>query len=249
LFEMADIHCHMLGGVDDGAKDLNEMYTMMDMAYADGIRHICFTPHFKTYHFRRTSDIDKYNSVIANSFNEAVKYAEEKYPDLKLYLGNEVMYHSDVIESSESSHFKRINGGSYFLVEFQPEVSVYDMRNAVRNLLRKGYRPVIAHVERYMELLKKPNFAWELKQYGALLQVNASTVVKSKIGKTASFLKFLFKKSYVDVIASDAHSADVYKPILSKARDKIIKRYGESVAKRVLLDTPLAIINNTKLFN
>lgn len=248
MFEMADIHCHMLGGVDDGAKDLNEMYTMMDMAYADGIRHICFTPHFKTYHFRRTSDIDKYNSVIANSFNEAVKYAEEKYPDLRLYLGNEVMYHSDVIESSESSHFKRINGGSYFLVEFQPEVSVYDMRNAVRNLLRKGYRPVIAHVERYMELYKKPEFVKELREYGAIFQVNASSVAKMRFGKVSSFIKSLFKKSYVDIIATDAHSSEVYTPIMSEAAKKIAKSYGEDVAKRVCLTNPLATINDVKLF-
>jgi len=246
---MADIHAHALGGVDDGAKNSEEMMHMLDIAYADGIRHICFTPHFKIYHFRSRDEISGYNAAIEGSFSKANEYAKERYPDLKLYLGNEVMYHSGVIDSSDSNLCRRINGGSYMLVEFQPNISIFDMRNAVSKILRKGFIPVIAHVERYMELLKKPNFAWELKQYGALLQVNASTVVKSKIGKTASFLKFLFKKSYVDVIASDAHSADVYKPILSKARDKIIKRYGESVAKRVLLDTPLAIINNTKLFN
>ena len=249
MFEMADIHTHILGGVDDGAKNSDEMKEMLDIAYNDGIRHICFTPHFKIYHFRNEGEINAYNSKIEESFDKAVEYAKEKYPDLSVYLGNEVMYHSGVIDSSDSKLCKRINGGSYMLVEFQPNISIYDMRNAVSKILRKGFIPVIAHIERYDELVKKPNFAWELKQYGALLQVNASTVVKAKLGKTASFLKFLFKKSYVDVIASDSHSTDVYKPILSRARDKIIRKYGENVAKRVLLDTPLAIINNKKLFN
>lgn len=248
MFEMADIHAHILGGVDDGAKSNDEMKQMLDIAYNDGIRHICFTPHFKIYHFRNSEEINGYNRLIEESFAAACEYAKEKYPELSLYRGNEVMYHSGVIDSSDANLCKRINGGSYMLVEFQPNISIFEMRNAVSKILRKGFIPVIAHVERYDELVKKPNFAWELKQFGALLQVNASTIVKAKIGRTASFLKFLFKKSYIDVVASDAHSAAVYKPILSKARDKIIKRYGESAAKKVLRDTPLAIINNVKLF-
>ena len=249
MFEMADIHSHTLGGVDDGAKNYEEMNKMLDIAYNDGIRHICFTPHFKIYHFRNSNEINQYNQVINESFEKAKEYASSTYPDLNLYLGNEVMYHSGVIDSSDSNRCRRMNGGSYMLVEFQPNISIYEMRNAVSKILRCGFIPVIAHVERYGELLKKPNFAWDLKQYGALLQVNASTVVKAKFGKTAAFLKFLFKKSYIDVIASDAHSTDTYKPVLSKARDKVIKKYGESVAKRIFLDTPLAIINNKKLFN
>lgn len=248
MFEMADIHCHMLGGVDDGAKDLDEMKVMMDMAYNDGIRHICFTPHFKTYHFRDKESIIKYNAKADESFAAAKEYATEKYPDLKLYIGNEIMYHAGVIDSSDASLCRRINNGSYLLVEFQPEISIFEMRNAVSKILRKGFVPVIAHVERYTELVKKPNFAWELKEYGALLQVNASSVAKMGIGRTSSFLKFLFKKSYIDVIASDAHSSDEYKPILSKAAEKISKKYGEDVAKRLCLTTPLSIINNVKLF-
>ena len=233
MFEMADIHCHMLGGVDDGAKNHTEMYEMMDMAYADGIRHICFTPHFKIYHFKSASGIERYNQAIAISFDAAVEYAREKYPDLKLYLGND---------------FKNINEGSYFLVEFQPEISVYDMRNAIRNILRKGYRPVIAHVERYAELYKKPDFVRELREYGALFQVNASSVAKIRFGKTASFIKFLLKRSYVDVIATDAHSTEVYTPIMSEAAKKIARSYGDEVAKKVCLTNPLAIINGIKLF-
>ena len=248
MIETADIHCHILGGVDDGAKDLDEMKQMIDIAYADGTRHICFTPHFKIYHFRNEDSIKAYNQRIETSFEAARAYAAEKYPDLGLYLGNEVMYHSDVIDSSDSELCRRINNGSYFLVEFQPNSTLYDIRNGVSKILRKGYTPVIAHVERYMELLEKPNFAWELKQYGALLQVNASSVEKMRFGKTAKFLKFLFKKSYVDVIASDAHSHDVYKPGLSKAAKKISKLFGEDVAKRVCYTTPMAVINNEKLF-
>ncbi|MBQ8392251.1 MAG: hypothetical protein IJX51_00620 [Clostridia bacterium] len=248
MFEIADIHCHMLGGVDDGAKNTDEMKTMLDIAYNDGIRHICFTPHFKIYHFKDSDSIKAYNKLADDQFEVAKEYVSEKYPDLHLYIGNEIMYHAGVIDSSDTNLCRRINNGSYLLVEFQPEITIFEMRNAVSKILRKGFIPVIAHVERYTELVKKPNFAWELKEYGALLQVNASTVTKAKFGKTKAFLNFLFKKSYVDVIASDAHSSDVYKPIISKAAEKILKKYGEATARRVCYTNPIAIINNVKLF-
>ena len=248
MLETADIHCHILGGVDDGAKNIDEMKQMIDIAYTDGTRHICFTPHFKIYHFKNEDSIKAYNQRIDDSFAAAKEYASAKYPELNLYLGNEIMYNSDVVESLDSFQCRRLNSSSYLLVEFQPNVSLYDMRNGVTKILRKGFIPVIAHVERYMELLEKPNFAWELKQFGAILQVNASSVEKMRLGKTARFLKFLFRKSYVDVVASDAHSQNTYKPGLSRAAARITRLYGEGVAKKVCLTTPLAILNNCKLF-
>ena len=248
MLEAADIHCHMLGNVDNGAKDYDEMKQMIDIAYADGTRHICFTPHFKIYHFKNEDSIRAYNERINDAFMEAKEYAVEKYQDLSIYLGSEVMYNSDVIDSLDSYHCRRLNGGSYLLIEFQPNVSLYDIRNGITKILKNGFTPIVAHVEKYLELLEKPNFAWELKQFGAVLQVNASSIEKMRFGKTARFLKFLFKKSYVDVVASDAHSYNTYKPGLSKAAAKITKLYGEDVAKKVCSATPLAILNNCKLF-
>lgn len=245
---MADIHCHALGGVDDGAKNTDEMKTMMDMAYADGIRHICYTPHFKTYHFKNEDSIKAYNAKIAKSFAVAQEYASEKYQDLSLYLGNEIMYHSELIDSSDANLCKRINNGAYLLVEFQPETPFYDIRNAVSKILRRGFTPVIAHVERYTELVKRPELTSELKDFGALFQINASSLEGFGFGKTAKFIKYLFKKVYVDVVASDAHDSVKYTPILSRAAAKITKQYGEAMAKRVLHTVPLSIIQNKKLF-
>jgi protein-tyrosine phosphatase len=71
VLEAVDIHCHMLGKVDDGAKDIDEMKQMIDIAYADGTRHICFTPHFKIYHFKNEDSIKAYNERIDAAFAEA----------------------------------------------------------------------------------------------------------------------------------------------------------------------------------
>lgn len=86
-----DLHSHLLFGVDDGAKTKEEMFAMLDMAYADGTRAICLTPHFSPYLFG-----DTYESSQA-AFEVLREYAEKTYPDLKLFLGHELGYYDGCI--------------------------------------------------------------------------------------------------------------------------------------------------------
>ena len=91
-----DLHSHLLFGVDDGAKTKEEMFAMLDMAYADGTRAICLTPHFSPYLFG-----DTYESSQA-VFEVLREYAEKTYPDLKLFLGHELGYYDGCIEAADA---------------------------------------------------------------------------------------------------------------------------------------------------
>ena len=246
MFNLVDIHCHTLSRVDDGAENSTMMKKMIDTAYADGIRKICFTPHFKIYEFKNEDDIAAYNNLIKQIFKIATEYANERYPDLTLCLGNEIMYHNDFIDSLQSNHCCSLNGSNYVLVEFLPSVTAFDLSNSVSRILRKGYIPLIAHIERYGALVKNRDLLFELKNMGALFQVNAQSVSKIKFGKTASFLKNAFKDNLVDVIASDAHDDSSFSQVLSKAYFYISKHFGDTYAKKIFCDNPTAILNNEK---
>ena len=82
-----DLHTHMLCGVDDGAKTEEEMYAMLEMAYADGTRALCVTPHYSPYLFG-----DTYEASEA-SFALLADYVAKRHPDMYLYLGHELGYH------------------------------------------------------------------------------------------------------------------------------------------------------------
>ena len=246
--EMVDIHCHALFGIDDGAKDIEEARQMLDTAYKDGARAICFTPHFKLQTFKDKDSISEYLAKMEHSFSELKAYANEKYSDLYLCLGHEIMYNSEIFDAPDSVPFKSINGSSYLLVEFYPETSTYDMRNAVTRIIRNGYIPVIAHIERYSAFINKPNIAWDLREYGAILSVDASSVARMKIGKTARLLRYLFRKSYIDIVASNAHDTRSYKSALPNAFSKLAKLFGEDVAEKLLYINPKSIIENKKIF-
>ena len=246
MLNLVDIHCHTLSRIDDGAENSTMMKNMIDTAFADGIRTICFTPHFKIYEFRNEDEIVSYNNLTKQIFEIAIDYANQKYPDLTLYLGNEIMYHNDFFDSLLSKHCRTLNDSSFVLVEFQPSVTAFDLRNSISRILRKGYIPLIAHIERYSVLIKNRDLLLELKSMGALFQVNAQSITKIKFGKTASFLKSALKQNLVDVIASDAHDNSCFPHILSKAHFYISKHFGDTYAKRIFCDNPTAILNNVK---
>ncbi len=243
---MTDLHCHALFDIDDGAMDFDAMTKMLSIAYDDGIRNICFTPHFKQYVFENDDDILSYSQKIATNFKLALDHASERYPDMNLYLGNEIMFHHDIVDSISSKKCLTIAGTSYVLIEFKPNTPFFEMRSALSNLLRKGFFPILAHVERYCDLISDFSKVCELSELGVLIQVNTSSILKFKFGKSARFIKKLFKYSLVDLIATDAHDAEHYAPLMSSAVAIISKKYGEKVAKNVSCTTPKMILSNQK---
>ena len=246
MVDFVDLHCHMLFHVDDGADTEDTMKAMLDVAYSNGTRYICFTPHFKIFEFEDESEMYEQMARLDRRFKIACEYAQEKYSDLKLFLGNEVMYHSDICESFFSKRCHFLGNSSYALIEFSPDASDYEIETTVVKLLRTGIRPIVAHIERYSAFVKEPSLAKILKESGALLQVNAHAITKFKFGKTAAFLKNAFRKKLIDVVASDAHDAKSISPNLSKAYSIVAKKYGSDYADKIFHHTPLSILMNEK---
>lgn len=244
MYTLIDLHCHMLFGVDDGATDLNTTKKMLEIAYNDGIKTICFTPHFKIHHFKDDEEIMQYNNKIVENFRIVEEYAKKTFPDLNLHLGNEIMYHSDICDSISREKCRSIVDSKYILIEFRHNTSDFDIKNSVMNLTRKGYIPVIAHVERYSAFSKSFSFFEEIKDLGAMMQINSNSITKFKIGKTARFISKVLKKQLADIVATDAHDEKAIIPCLSKAQNKIEKRYGKEYAKKLFHDNPAMIITN-----
>ena len=244
MYDFIDLHCHILCNVDDGAKDTDTMKKMLDIAYSDGIKTICFTPHFKIYRFDNDDDISKYNQAITYYFEMAMEYAKDAHPDMKLFLGSEIMYHNDILDSLTSKKCCTIAGSSYVLIEFSPHISSYDLRASTLKLLRKGFKPIIAHVERYDVLVKDFSLLSDLKDAGATIQINGSSITDLRFGKTSRFIQKALKSRLVDIVSTDSHDPKIFCPTLSKAYKKVSKLCGEDYAKRIFHDNQLIILRN-----
>lgn len=117
------------------------------------------------------------------------------------------------------------------LVEFEPYAEEKYIRNAVREILGFGYQPVIAHVERYQNLMERKFAAIQwMREIGALIQVNCASVTGDNGFTTKQNVKSLLKNGLVDFVSTDAHRPEGRAPYIEKCADILWKRYGDIYA-------------------
>lgn len=109
---LIDVHNHSMPGVDDGSPDMDTTFHMFQMAYENDIRAIILTPHY------RSSMPDEVTHNRYKAFQKALWVAEKVSPDLKLYLGAELFYDSEMLKKLQSGRAPTLNGTRYILVEF-----------------------------------------------------------------------------------------------------------------------------------
>ena len=210
---LVNIHCHMLYAVDDGAKSPNMMMHMIDSAYKSGVRVICMTPHYNPAYFKCPREI------IVKRFAKSVDYVAEKYPDLKLCLGQELYYYNDTVSDLLHGKCFTLNRTRNVLVEFGPYDDKAVIEAGVSRLLTSGFTPVIAHVERYSSLRFSTESIRELKRQGAVIQVNAASVLGVYGFLTKQYVVSLIRKGLVDIIADDCHDVAVNSKVSEKDDD------------------------------
>lgn len=219
-----DIHIHALYGVDDGAKTEVEMQEIVDASYADGVRIFCVTPHFHPGYFGD----NKNRTEVA--YRKLETYIQQKYPDMELYRGNELRYSRDCVSWLNSGKCHTLNGTQYVLVDFLEAVETQKISGALEQLLSAGYRPVLAHVERYRTLWRHKNLIHSFREKGVLMQVDTQSVLGGFGYLTQRQSSYLLKNRLVDLICSDGHDVRKRPPQLSQCYQIVQKRYGQNYA-------------------
>ncbi|WP_209300553.1 tyrosine-protein phosphatase [Lentibacillus salicampi] len=218
---MIDIHCHILPGIDDGAKTIAVTLDMAKTAVDQGIHHIVATPHHCNGKYNNVKkDILKYTSVL----NE--KLTEEAIP-LTILPGQETRINGDMVEGLEQGEILPINEHTkYVFVEFPsghiPEYS----KQLLFDIQLKGYKPVIVHPERNRELMEHPDKLYHMVEKGALSQVTASSLCGKFGKKIQKFSHQLIETSLTHFIASDAHNTSTRGFYLKDAYDELHKQHG-----------------------
>lgn len=222
-----DIHSHILPGLDDGSENFEMSLRMLEMAAKEHIGEIILTPHYKP--MRRNLPPEKIRQVFER--------LEEKKTaagiPVKLYLGSEIYYSSEVISALREDKALTMAGTPYVLTEFSPREDHTYIRDAVYSLLSEGYYPVLAHVERYASLMDKKTRVDELFDMGCYIQVNAASVTGSNGRESKQDVKWLLKREYVHFVGSDCHDDKKRPPELTAAASYIAKKYGEAYCGRL----------------
>ena len=196
---MIDFHTHILPHLDDGAKDTATALEMLGAQKAQGVTTVLCTPH---YYGKR------YPDKFLSQRNGAYAHLKERIPDgISVRLGAEVHFTGINVPDYEQLCKLAIEGTNAILIEL-PFIAKWTDRllPALADFVYDtGYTPIIAHVERYREVLKKPSIVSQLIDMGCLIQVNARAFTEKKEKK---FAFALLKHGFVHCIGSDAHDLE-----------------------------------------
>lgn len=239
---MIDIHCHILPDVDDGSKSIEESIEMAKIAQSEGIKKIVNTSH---YHpdFKYIK-----GKELGEALNEFNKILKNKGIDVEVILGNELYFTEDLIENFENLEFYSINKSRYVLIEFSPNNFPKNLVDIVYEIKLKKYIPILAHVERYPKIQENPNIIYDCINEGALIQVNASSVIGKNGSEAEKVSKILLDHNMVHFVATDAHSSTRRRPLIRDTYNYISKIYGEDTSKKLFIENQEIILDDKDLY-
>lgn len=236
-----DIHSHILPGIDDGAKDMEETRRMLLIAYEEGIRFIIATPHYIP------GKNNMATSRIREIYEEVNQIAEDASKEFRILLGNEIFYSPHIIEALKNEDALTIDNTRYILVEFSSNAAYHQIRDGLNNCIYAGYIPILAHAERYQCLLQNIVLVFELIKLGIYIQINYYCIPRGILDSKARFCYKLLKNEWVHFLGTDSHGADGRAPHAKAAVKTIKKRYGEDTVRKLLWDNPLTMLENKHL--
>lgn len=209
--ELTDIHQHLLWGIDDGADSREIMYSMLRGAQRQGIKTIVATSHARPG--LQPFDMGLYTERLT----EAQCFCKTEDLGICVLPGAEIAWTHQTPLALRQGKIPTMGGTDYVLLELWRNISWQAAQDAVKQLTRAGYCPVLAHPERYLAFIRSPKKTLQFRnETGALLQLNADTVLSPRNYWERRFTEYLLKEGAVDAIASDAHDC-INRPVNMEA--------------------------------
>ncbi len=211
---MIDFHTHILPEIDDGASSEEMAKAMLETALMQGVKTIVFTPHYYGKY-----SIEEFIKRRQNAFERIEKLIPE---GVEVFLGAEVYFDGVNLSTLEELSLLSIGDTKYVLLElpFMEKWSNTLIPALARLIEETDCIPILAHLERYVEVRKNPALISKFIEMGCLIQLNTSAFLK---GKGKSFAYALLKKGMVHGLGTDTHDIQKRVSDYDKAKEEIFK--------------------------
>lgn len=235
---MIDLHCHLLPGIDDGARDENVSLAMARLATDDGIHTTFCTPHiYPGLYENRGPDI----AVRVARLQEVL--AARSIP-LQLKVGADAHLVPDFLGGLRNGRIPTLGGSRYLLLEPSHHVRPPRFVESVFELVGAGYTPIITHPERLTWFSDHTSEFFELARSGAWLQLTGGALTGNFGDRVRKISETLVGDGWVDVLASDGHTTGMRSPVLSKARSRAAQLIGQTEADAMVVTRPRAVLEH-----
>ena len=234
---MIDIHSHVLAGLDDGARSLEQSVAMIRIAAETGTTDLVASPHANLeFQF----DPERVEERLAELQRASDGVRLHRGCDFHLYFDN---IHDALAHPSKYT----INHKRYLLVEFPDVLIAKSTPEVFAQLLESGMTPIITHPERNYLLHKRMAELESWIDSGVLVQVTAQSLLGRFGTEARGVARQLMKRGMVHFIASDAHDEVDRTPRLDLAYNHVASRYGRERAELLFVVNPRAVIEGEPL--
>ena len=238
---MIDIHSHILYGIDDGSKDIENSVNMAREAEKNGITHICCTPHYL--------EPEYISNYIDNEkrLDELKKRLKEENIDVELRLGNEIFITENTLEDLKEKRAINLNDTKYVLVEFPMVNELKCGEKIIDSLILKGFKVIIAHPERYKYVQENPDYIIPYLDKGVIFQSNVGSIIGMYGEGARVCLNSLLKRNMIQVLATDAHKTNSVYYKLDRISSKLKEKITEDYFEELTVLNPQKILNDEKI--
>ncbi len=220
---MIDIHSHVLPKIDDGPQTWEDSLAMLQQAEQDGIKEVAITHHIlSNLAYEREGE-------IITKFQELKERITIEKLKIKVHLGAEIYAQPDMELSHRISTYN--NNKKYFLVEFPMQGIPRFVAERFFDIIMNDMVPIIAHPERNMGVIRNPQRAFEFAQRGALLQMNANSILGRHGKPVKETAEMLLNSNLIHFVASDAHNTRGRPLKLRAAWEAVAEGWGEERAR------------------
>lgn len=200
---VVDFHSHLVPGVDDGARDMDESLAAVGRMVEAGIEKIITTPHANASLTHDPDGLRSWLDTVDEPWGNLTKQVRRLFPALELHRGHEVML--DVPDPDLSEPRLRLAGTSFVLVEW-PRLQIPPRTTQViQRIVAAGYHPIVAHPERYAGMKREFEYAGAWRDAGAYLQVNHGSFAGRYGADAREVAGQLLERGWVDYLSSDFH--------------------------------------------
>ncbi len=219
-----DVHSHLIPAIDDGSQSMEDTLIMLKEFASIGYTKIITTPHIMGDSYRNTPEI------INDGLQSIKDEIQNNYPDLqhlKLEAAAEYYFDTEFLEKIENEKLLTF-GNNYVLFELSYLNEPEGILNVIFQLQTKGYKPVLAHPERYPYYHNKINKYKELVDRGVLLQINTNSLVGHYGPQVKLCAEQLINENLISLIGSDCHRLEHLSVLKKIAQSKHLHHLMQS---------------------
>lgn len=236
---MIDIHTHILPEVDDGSPNLETSVMMVEAAARSGVSVMAATCHSNQEEFQNYE-----SERLRQRFEDLRQEIRRERIPIELVRGMEIWSVGSLKEKIQSGLLISLNRSRFYLMEVPFDMEPEEIQKHLIEILTLGKVPVLAHPERYYCVQDRPNWLYEWRMLGILVQMNKGSIFGRFGPKTEKTAEVLLNYQMVNCIASDAHGVEYRTADMGPVYEFLKRHYSREYAELLLSRNPEQILKN-----